>query len=82
MHKAAVSIAAVLIAAAIVPASARDRDNQSLGAEMSRERAESRIDRIKNDRADKESQRKREQDRAKAQARPAAKSPAKDPARP
>ena len=77
MHKAAVSIAAFLIAAAIGPASARDRDNQSLGAEMSRERAETRIDRIKNDRAEREIEKRRERDRARAQSKKPAKNPTK-----
>ena len=78
MHKAAVSLAALLIVAGTSPAYARDRDNQSLGAEMSRERAETRIDRIKNDRAEKEIEKRRERDRARAQS----KKPAKDATKP
>ena len=76
MHKAAVSLVAFLLIACANPALARDRDNQSLGAEMSRERAETRIERIKNDRAEKEVQQKRERARAQSP------KPAKDPAKP
>lgn len=80
MHKAVLSIAAFLIVAWAPAGMARERGDQSIGAEMSRERAESRIDRIKTERSGKESRTNGE--KARAQGKTPAKKPAADPMKP